>query len=49
MKLKTPRRYVFNFMGIEPEFVVAEGLAISPEHRTNAIEAALGQTFKLAA
>jgi len=40
---------VFNFMGIEPEFVVAEGLAISPEHRTNAIEAALGQTFKLAA
>jgi FMN-dependent NADH-azoreductase len=47
--LETYLRGVFNFMGIEPEFVVAEGLAISPEHRSNAIADALGQTLRLAA
>ena len=47
--LETYLRGVFNFIGIEPEFVIAEGLNISPDHRANAIEAALGQTFKLAA
>ena len=40
---------VFNFIGIEPEFVVAEGVAISPEHKENAIAAALGETVRLAA
>ena len=40
---------VFNFIGIEPEFVVAEGLGISPEHRQTAIEQALGDTVRLAA
>ena len=39
----------FNFLGIEPEFVLAEGLAISPEHRANSIERALGETVRLAA
>ena len=47
--LETYLRGVFNFIGIEPEFVVAEGLGISPEHRTNAIEQALGETVRLAA
>ncbi len=31
--LETYLRGVFNFIGIEPEFVVADGLAISPEQR----------------
>jgi FMN-dependent NADH-azoreductase len=40
---------VFNFIGIEPEFVAADGLAISPEHREQSIKQALGETVRLAA
>ncbi|HEX8937053.1 MAG TPA: NAD(P)H-dependent oxidoreductase, partial [Sphingomicrobium sp.] len=47
--LETYLRGVFNFVGIEPEFVVAEGLNLSPEHRTTSIEQALGETVRLAA
>jgi FMN-dependent NADH-azoreductase len=47
--LETYLRGVFNFMGIEPEFVIAEGLAIGPEQRSTAIEQALGETIRLAA
>lgn len=47
--LETYLRGVFNFMGIEPEFVVAEGLNLSPDNRTSAIEQALGETIRLAA
>ena len=47
--LETYLRGVFNFIGIEPEFVVAEGLGISPEHRETAIKHALGETVRLAA
>ena len=47
--LETYLRGVFNFIGIEPEFVVAEGLAISPELREQAIGQALGETLRLAA
>ena len=39
----------FNFLGIEPEFVVAEGLAISTEQREEAMKLALGETVRLAA
>ena len=39
----------FNFIGIEPEFVVAEGLAVSQEQRETAISQALGETLRLAA
>jgi len=39
----------FSFIGIEPEFVVAEGLAISPELREQAIGQALGETLRIAA
>jgi FMN-dependent NADH-azoreductase len=47
--LETYLRGIFNFIGIEPEFVVAEGLNISPEHRATAISAAVGETLRLAA
>ena len=47
--LETYLRGVFNFIGIEPEFVAADGLAISPEVRETAIAGALGETVRLAA
>ena len=47
--LETYLRGVFNMIGIEPEFVVAEGVNLSPEHRVTAIESALGETLRLAA
>ena len=47
--LETYLRGVFNFIGIEPEFVIAEGLNLSPDNRTSAIEQALGETLRLAA
>jgi FMN-dependent NADH-azoreductase len=40
---------VFNFIGIEPEFVAADGLAVSPEQREQSISQALGETLRLAA
>ena len=40
---------VFNFIGIEPEFVVAEGLNLSPEQRVASVDQALGETIRLAA
>jgi len=47
--LETYLRGVFKFIGIEPEFVAADGLAIGPEHRDNSIKQALGETVRLAA
>ena len=47
--LESYLRGVFNFIGIEPEFVAADGLAISPEIRETAIATALGETIRLAA
>ena len=47
--LETYLRGVFNFIGIEPEFVVADGLAIGPEQRAESIKQALGETVRLAA
>ena len=46
--LQSYLRGVFNFIGIEPEFIAADGLAI-PEQREQSIRQALGQTVKLAA
>ena len=40
---------VFAFIGLEPEFVAADGLSISPEQRAQSIRQALGQTVQLAA
>nr|WP_294847977.1 FMN-dependent NADH-azoreductase [uncultured Sphingomonas sp.] len=42
-------RILFNFVGIEPEFVRAEGVNISPDHREQSIAAAHGEVEKLAA
>ena len=47
--VETYLRGVFNMIGIEPEFVIAEGVNLSPDHRTIAIENALGETLRLAA
>jgi FMN-dependent NADH-azoreductase len=47
--LETYLRGVFNFVGIEPEFVAADGLNISAEQRENSIRQALGATTRLAA
>src|SRR5256885_7025378 len=40
---------VFNFIGIEPKFVAADGLAVSPAQREQSISQALGETVRLAA
>ena len=47
--LETYLRGIFNFIGIEPEFVAADGLAVSPEQRDQSVKAALGETVRLAA
>lgn len=40
---------VFGFIGVNPEFVAADGLAISPEQRAASLQAAIGETVRLAA
>ena len=47
--LESYLRGVFNFIGIEPEFVAADGLAVSPEQRESSIRQALGESVRLAA
>ena len=47
--LETYLRGAFNFIGIEPEFVAADGLNLGPEQRERAIRQALGETLQLAA
>ena len=47
--LETYLRGIFNFIGIEPEFVAADGLNFGPEQRQAALNAALGETMRLAA
>ena len=47
--VETYLRGLFNFIGVEPEFVIAEGLNISPEHREAALGTAIGETVRLAA
>ena len=47
--LESYLRGVFGFIGIEPEFVAADGLAIGPEQRDTSIAHALGETVRLAA
>ena len=47
--LETYLRGIFNFIGIEPEFVAADGLAVSQEERDRSIKSALGETVRLAA
>ena len=47
--LETYLRGVFNFIGIDPDFVAADGLNISQEQREMSIRQALGETVRLAA
>ncbi len=47
--LETYLRGLFGFIGIEPEFVAADGLNISPEQREMSIRQAVGETVRLAA
>ena len=47
--LETYLTGVFNFIGIEPEFVAADGLNLGPGHRETAIRQALGESVRLAA
>lgn len=47
--LETYLRGVFNFIGIEPEFVIAEGLNLGPDRRENSMRNAIGETVRLAA
>jgi FMN-dependent NADH-azoreductase len=47
--LESYLRGVFNFIGIDAEFVAADGLNISPEQREMSIRQALGETVRLAA
>ena len=47
--LESYLRGIFKFIGIEPEFVAADGLNFGPEQREASIGAALGQTVRLAA
>lgn len=47
--LESYLRGIFNFIGIEPEFVAADGLNFGPEQRDASIKAALGETVRLAA
>jgi FMN-dependent NADH-azoreductase len=47
--LESYLRGVFGFIGIVPEFVAADGLAIGPEQRESSIAQALGETVRLAA
>ena len=47
--LESYLRGVFNFIGIEPEFVAADGVNVSSEQREAAIAQAVGETVRLAA
>lgn len=47
--LETYLRSVLGFIGIEPEFVIADGINVGPEQRETALRAALGETTRLAA
>ncbi|OYW46850.1 MAG: FMN-dependent NADH-azoreductase [Sphingomonadales bacterium 32-68-7] len=47
--LETYLRSAFNFIGIEPEFVAADGINISAEQKASAIDQAQGEAVRLAA
>jgi FMN-dependent NADH-azoreductase len=47
--LETYLRGVFGFIGVEPEFVAADGLSVSPEQRDQSLKLAIGETVRLAA
>ena len=40
---------VFGFIGLTPEFVVADGISVGPEQRVESVEDALGEIDRMAA
>jgi FMN-dependent NADH-azoreductase len=46
--LETYLKKVFGLIGIKPELIVVEGVKVSPEHRTAALQAALQSVSQLA-
>lgn len=47
--LQTYLTGVFGFLGIKPEFVAADGIAVGPDVREKSVAVALGEVEKLAA
>jgi FMN-dependent NADH-azoreductase len=47
--LETYLRWVFGFIGIDPEIIIAEGLQMGPEQRDKALASALAQASNLQA
>jgi FMN-dependent NADH-azoreductase len=47
--LETYLKGVFNFIGVEPEFVYADGLSVSAEQRDTALKSAFIEVVRLAA
>ena len=47
--LQTYLAGVLGFIGVDPEFITADGINIGPDQRAAAIDAALGETVRLAA
>lgn len=47
--LETYLRAAFGFIGITPEFVIADGIAIGPEQRETSLAAALNETILIPA
>jgi len=47
--VETYLRAVFAFIGLSPEFVIAEGVQLGPDARTAAVDKALGEVAALAA
>jgi FMN-dependent NADH-azoreductase len=46
---QTYLRAIFSFIGIDPQFIVAEGIQMGPEYRETAIESALAAVTGLGA
>jgi FMN-dependent NADH-azoreductase len=47
--LETYLRWVFGFIGVNPEIIIAEGLQLGPEQREKALAGALAQATGLQA
>lgn len=47
--VETYLKGLFGFIGLTPEFIVADGINIGPEQREAALNGALGETARLAA
>lgn len=46
---ETYLKAVFDFIGLKPDVIIAEGVAVSPENRRTALDGALASVARLAA